>query len=165
MEAHSQMSPTEDRRSNGNDVVAEAIAVSKRANELRDKAIAQLLAQREQIDRDLQTLGHVASTIPNGNGDARQSPAAVVTKTAQVVQQARTTQFKKITLAQIGKLLLAEHGTLHGKDIEKLARAGGFKGGAKNFQNYMPVAFKRAGGFENIGGNKWRLNDTVKPQK
>ena len=152
------MSPTEDRRSNGNDVVAEAIAVSKRANELRDKAIAQLLAQREQIDRDLQTLGHVASTTSNGG-------TPTIARTAQAVQQARATQFKKSTMAQTGKLLLAEHGTLHGKDIEKLAKAGGFKGGTKNFQNYMPVAFKRAGGFENIGGNKWRLNDAVEPQK
>jgi hypothetical protein len=165
MEAHSEMSPTEDRQSNGNDVVAEAIAVSKRANELRDKAIAQLLAHREQIDRDLQTLGYAAVSAPTGNGSVGHPTAAIVTGAAQAVQQARTTQFKKSTLAQIGKLLLTEHGTLHGKDIERLAKAGGFKGGTKNFQNYMPVAFKRAGGFENIGGNRWRLNNTVEPQK
>ena len=157
------MSSTEDLRSSGNDVVAEAIAASKRATELRGAAITQLLAQREQINRDLKTLGHIESAIENGNGSATHSPE--ITRTGQVVQQARATQFKASTLAQIGKLLLAEHGTLHGKDLERLAKAGGFKGGTKNFQNYMPVAFKRAGGFENVGGNRWRLNDTVEPQK
>jgi hypothetical protein len=44
--------------------------------------------------------------------------------------------------------------------IEELARAGGFKGGTNNFQNYLPVALKRDGGFENIGGNTWRLKDS-----
>jgi hypothetical protein len=155
MEAHSEMSPTEDRRSNGNDVVAEAIAVSKRANELRDVAIAQLLARREQIDRDLQTLGYHAT--PNGAGPKCTEPAPAGTAARR---EFHSSQFKKLTLAQIGRLLLKEHGRLHGKEIERLARAGGFKSGTKNFQNYMPVAFKRDGGFENIGGNTWRLKET-----
>jgi hypothetical protein len=158
------MSSSEDLRLSGSDVVAEAIAASKRATELRGEAIAQLLAQREQIDRDLKTLGHVESAVKNGNSSSPAHPIET-TRTGQVTQQARATQFKASTLAQIGKLLLAEHGTLHGKDIEKLAKAGGFKGGTKNFQNYMPVAFKRAGGFENVGGNRWKLNDAVEPQK
>jgi len=154
------MSLMDDRRTNENDVVAEAIAASKKASELRDAAIARLLAQREQIDRDLQTLGYVESSTPSSNG-ARPAPMATITKAAQVVQQARTTQFKNLTLAQIGRMLLAEHGKLHGKDIERLARAGGFKGAVKNFQNYMPVAFKRDGGFENVGGNTWKLKEAT----
>src|ERR1035441_8096786 len=158
METYSDMSLLDDRRTNDNDVVAEAIAASKKASELRDAAIAQLLAQREQIDRNLQILGHVALTTPNGNG-ARDAPTTIITKAAQAVQQARTTQFKNLTLAKIGRRLLAEHGKLHGKEIERLAKAGGFKGGKENFQNYMPVAFKRDGGFENVGGNTWRLKD------
>ena len=40
------------------DVVAEAIAVTKRAGELRDAAIAQLLSQREEIDRTWDLLGY-----------------------------------------------------------------------------------------------------------
>lgn len=164
MEAYSEMSSTEDRMPNGNDVVAEAIAVSKRANELRDLAIAQLLAQREQIDRDLQTLGHVASTTPNGSG-TRNVPAATITRTTQAIQQARVTQFRNLTLAEVARILLKENGTLHGKEIERLAKAGGFKKGTNNFQNYMPVAFKRDGGFENVGGNTWRLKETAEQNK
>jgi hypothetical protein len=164
MEAYSEMSLLDDHRTNDHDVVAEAIAASKKANELRDAAIAQLLAQREQIDRDLQTLGYVPVPAPNSNG-ARHMPTSTVTRAAQVVQQARTTQFKNLTLAQIGRLLLREHGKLHGKEIEKLAKAGGFKGGKENFQNYMPVAFKRDGGFQNVGGNTWRLKETAEQAK
>lgn len=165
MEAHSEMSLLDDRRTNDNDVVAEAIAASKKANELRDAAIAQLLAQREQIDRDLQTLGHVVSPMPNGKGSGGHIPTAMVAASVQAAQHARTTQFKNLTLAQIGKLLLTQHGKLHGKEIEKLAKAGGFKGGKDNFQNYMPVAFKRAKIFENIGGNTWRLKETAEQAK
>src|ERR1017187_10806977 len=36
-------------------------------------------------------------------------------------------EFKDLTLAQIGKRLLGEHDTLHGSEIEKRAKAGGFK--------------------------------------
>src|ERR1035438_619473 len=144
------------------DVVAEAIAVGKRATELREAAIAQLLAQREKIDRDLQTLGYVA-IAPNGKG--AKNVAAIADKVALAVHQARTTKFRNLTLAQIGRLLLTEHGALHGKEIERLAKTGGFQGGTKNFQNYMPVAFKRDGGFENTGGNNWRLKETAAQQK
>jgi hypothetical protein len=150
------MTPAENTPSNSNDVVAEAIAVAKRANELRDLAIAQLLAQREQIDRNLETLGYRASL--NGSNAKR---TVVSRAEAAAPREFRSSQFRKLTLAQIGRVLLEDGGTLHGKDIERLARAGGFKGGTENFQNYMPVAFKRDGGFENIGGNNWRLKDAA----
>lgn len=155
------MSLLEDPKGAGHDVVAEAIAVTKRATELRDAAITQLLAQREQIDRDLQTLGYIASTAANGGGGKHSAMGALSAKAALAVHQARTTKFRNLTLAQIGRRLLEEHGALHGKEIERLAKAGGFKGGTKNFQNYMPVAFKRDGGFENTGGNNWRLKETA----
>ena len=158
MEAISKMSLLDDPKGTGNDVVAEAIAVTKRATELRDAAIAQLLAQLEQIDRDLQTLGYAPSTTPNGGGK-HSAVAALSAKAARAVHQVHTTRFRNLTLAQIGRRLLEEHGALHGKEIERLAKAGGFKGGTKNFQNYMPVAFKRDGGFENTGGNNWRLKE------
>jgi hypothetical protein len=164
MEAISTMNLLDDHKGASNDVVAEAIAVTKRATELRDAAIAQLLAQREQIDRDLQTLGHVASTAPNGSGGKHSVIAAPSANTPQDLR-ARTTKFRNLTLAQIGRRLLEEHGTLHGREIERLAKAGGFKGGTKNFQNYMPVAFKRDGGFENTGGNTWRLKQPEAQEK
>ena len=138
---------------NRNDVVTAAIEAKHHADEMRGEAIKHLLAQREQIDRDLKTLGYV----PNGHAPVRPQVIAVELPAHR--------KFKDLTMAEVGRILLAEHGTLHGKDIERLARAGGFTGGMNNFQNYMPIAFKRAGGFENIGGNRWKLNEEVKPQR
>jgi len=165
MGAISSMSLLDGPKGTDNDVVAEAIAITKRATELRDAAIAQLLAQRQRIDRDLLTLGHVAPASPSGVGGKHSAVAAVAERAASAVHQARTTKFRSLTLAQIGRLILEEYGSLHGKEIERLAKAGGFKGGTKNFQNYMPVAFKRDGGFENIGGNTWKLKGTVEQAK
>lgn len=72
-------------------------------------------------------------------------------------------EFKDLTLAQIGKRLLEEHGTLHGSEIEKRAKAGGFKSDSEHFQSYLAVAFKRVGGFENLGKNTWKLNPNIRP--
>ena len=153
------MSLLEERKPNGDDVVAEAIAASKRADELRDAAITQLLAQREQIDRDLHTLGF--RPLPNGNG----AKSEMLPVAPTVTREFRGSAFRKLTLAEVAKVLLKENGKLHGKEIERLAKAGGFKKGTNNFQNYMPVAFKRDGSFENIGGNTWRLKETAERAK
>jgi hypothetical protein len=142
------MNQTEEKKTNSSDMVAEAIAVAKKANELRGAAIEQLLAQREQIERDLQTLGYVPTATPSKN----EAKAHVATPPPE-----NSKRFKELTLAEVGHILLTENESLHGKEIERLAKAGGFKGGANNFQNYMPVAFKRAGTFMNIGGNTWKL--------
>jgi hypothetical protein len=144
-----------DLLSDRNDVVAAAIEAKRHADEMRGEAIKQLLAQREQIDRDLKTLGYAA----NGHMPARLLAPEVPTNAPA------NRRFRDFTLATIGRMLLTEHGTLHGKEIERRAKAGGFTGGTKHFQNYMPVAFKRAGGFENIGGNTWKLNEEVPPQR
>jgi hypothetical protein len=148
------MNQTENR----SDVVAEALAAAKKAGELTGAAITQLLAQREQIERDLKTLGY--SPEHNGNG-AKSDPASAAPKTAPAMPVRKSWRFKKMILADIGAALIREHGPLHGKKIEELAKAGGFKGGTKNFQNYMPVAFKRDGRFINIGGNTWKLKDAT----
>jgi hypothetical protein len=75
-------------------------------------------------------------------------------------------KFADLTLAQIGKQLLEEKGgTIHGSEIEKLAKAGGFKSTSEHFQSYLAVAFKRVGGFENLGKNTWKLNPNVPPGK
>jgi hypothetical protein len=65
--------------------------------------------------------------------------------------------FRKMTLAQAARELLAEHAVLHGKDIERLALEGGYRTASKNFQSTMVIAFQRDGGFENVGRNRWRL--------
>jgi hypothetical protein len=145
------------------DVVAEAIAYTKKAQELRGVAIEKLLEQREKIEQDLKTLGYVPKP-PSGNGVVRNTQKETKRADSQITEQPHVLhqkRFKDLTLAAIGRVLLGEHETLHGKEIERLAKAGGFKGGAKNFQNYMPVAFKRAGGFENIGGNTWKLKEST----
>lgn len=66
-------------------------------------------------------------------------------------------RFKKMTLVAAAKVLLLEYGQLHGKRIEQLVKAGGYRTRGKHFQNTMTVTFKRDGGFENVGGNTWRL--------
>jgi len=142
------------------DVVAEAIAASKKAEETRAAAIKELLARREQIDRDLKTLGYAPTQLPNINGASR--------TTREIVAPPPGTRyrFRNLSLAQIGRILLSEQTQLHGKEIERLAKAGGFPrgGSGKNFQNYLPMALKRAGGVENIGGNTWKLNAEVPPK-
>jgi hypothetical protein len=163
------MNQTEDLNVNRSDMVAEAVAQSKKADELRGAAIKHLLAQREQIEQDLKTLGY-ASATPNGSGALHQAEKRNTGIVPQVMDQQqeqppRSKRFRTLNLAAIGRILLSEHGTLHGKEIEKLAKVGGFKGGTNNFQNYMPVAFKRAGGFENVGGNRWKLNEDIAPQR
>lgn len=144
------------------DVVAEALAYTRKAEELRGAAIKQLLEQRERIEKDLKALGYSAS-LTNGSSSASPSFKADRGKGSGFAEaehaQQHTKRFKDMKLADIGRILLRERGILHGTDIEKLAKAGGFKGGANHFQNYMPVAFKRDGGFENIGGNKWKLKE------
>jgi hypothetical protein len=140
---------------NGNDVVAEALASAKKTAELRDAAITHLLAQREQIERDLKMLGYSAPIVSRNGSEIK--PAVPV---GSIDGRKR---FTDLTLAEIGRILLQESGPLHGKEIERRAKAGGFKGGTKSFQNYMPVAFKRAGGFQNTGGNNWRLNEEIAP--
>jgi len=61
-------------------------------------------------------------------------------------------RFKRLTIAEAGKVLLKERGVLHGKEIENLLIEGGYKSKSEKFQNTMVVAFRRDGGFENIGG-------------
>src|SRR6266404_816752 len=146
----SPMDQTEDRK----DVVADAIALSKQASELREVAITKLLEQREKIERDLKTLGF--------NGYAQHGSDAKPTAIVKPTTRSRR-NFKGLSLAEVGRALLQHGQALHGKEIERLAKESGFKGGTKNFQNYLPVAFKRAGGFENIGGNRWRLNEKIAP--
>ena len=93
-------------------------------------------------------LGYVPVPV---NGNANGTKASAQWKTEK--------RFRGLTLAQVGKILLSEHEKLHGREIELLAKAGGFKGAANHFQVYLPVAFKRDGGLENIGGNTWKLKE------
>ncbi len=146
------MDQKEDRNAREHDVVAEAIAAKEKAESLRATAIQQLLAQQQQITANLKALGY---TPTNGNGN---KSTHMLRDAAE--RQPRAKRFKDLKLAEIAKILLGDYGLLHGAKIEELAKAGGYTGGTANFQNYLPVALKRDGGFENIGGNTWKLKSS-----
>lgn len=80
------------------------------------------------------------------------------------VPKPRRLPFCNMTSAQAAKVLLIEHGQLHGKEIERRVKEGGYKTKARHFQQSLLSAFQRDGGFENIGGNVWKLkNATADP--
>jgi hypothetical protein len=66
-------------------------------------------------------------------------------------------RFRKKTLAEATRELLRDSGQLHGKEIEKLIKEGGYRSTAEHFQSSLAVALKRDGGFENVGENVWRV--------
>lgn len=146
------------------DVVTQALAAAKKADEMRGAAIKELLARQEQITRDLKSLGYTP-TEQNGLQNGRAIRSAPRTTAQAVTDRNAGRRFRDMTLSQVVKLLLEENEVLHGKQIETLAKTGGFERGTKNFQNYLPVALKRAGGFENVGGNRWRINESIQPQE
>jgi hypothetical protein len=145
------------------DVVAEALSAASKAEELKGAAIKQLLEQRSQIEMDLKSLGYTdGAASSNGTSKVPHLAHSAVT-TRQPSQLTQTRRFRDVILAEVARTLITENGRpLHGKEIERLAKAGGFTGGTNNFQNYLPVALKRDGGFENIGGNTWTLKETAK---
>lgn len=70
-------------------------------------------------------------------------------------------RFRKMTIAQAASIVLKEAGRpLHGKEIERRVKEGGYRSGAEHFQSTLFVAFRRNGGFENIGANTWRLKES-----
>lgn len=133
--------------------------------------LAKAVTIREKVklaDRIFETLGQcekiveqfiVTDMTGRENGNGRHNPPEQLAATRDTTGK----QFRGLKLADVGKLIIAERGTLHGKDIEAIAKAGGFKTGGSNFQSYLAVAFKREGGFENIGQNRWKLNESIPP--
>jgi hypothetical protein len=143
--------------------VAEAIKATKQAEVLKGSAIKKLLALREQIDADLKTLGYEPNRISDRNGQA------VVGRSGEpeLKRAAGPKPFRDMDLASVARIILQEHdgGPLHGKEIERLAKAGGYDKGGKHWQGYLGIALQRSGGFENIGLNRWRLNNQVAPKQ
>lgn len=149
--------PSASGRSANDDIVQKALSAAKQAEELKGAAIEKLLELRAQIERDLVTLGYHPAAPPATNGRAPKQ--ASPEKWSAPKRSVEGKPFKDLTLARVGRILLSEHGTMHGSEIERLAKQGGFKSKADRFQSYLAVAFKRDGGFENTGGNNWILND------
>lgn len=153
--------PNHESQSDSN-IVQQAIAAAKQAASLKEAAILKLLAMREQIENDLKTLGYEQG---NGNGNGN-SITSRVGRTADAIRPLGPKRFLESDLAEVARILLGEHNgeVLHGSEIEKLAKAGGYESTSQHFQSYLAIALQRAGGFENIGGNRWRLNDQIKPK-
>ncbi len=141
------------------DVVAEALSYARKAEELRGIAIKHLLEQQSQIENNLKALGHPLSTNGNGLNHKPITDNQKPDRPAQKEHLSSTKRFKDVKLAEIGRILLKEHKSLHGTEIEQLAREGGFKGSENHFQNYLRVAFGRDQGFEKIGRNVWKLKE------
>src|SRR5260370_13599359 len=100
----SPMDQTEDRK----DVVADAIALTKQASELREVAITKLLEQREKIERDLKTLGF--NGYAHHENDAK--PTAAIVKPTTHSRRS----FKGLSLAEVGRALVQHGQAIHGKD-------------------------------------------------
>jgi hypothetical protein len=68
-------------------------------------------------------------------------------------------RFRDKTVADGAAILLAEQGKLHGREIERLLKEGGYRSKSQFFQNVLDSTFKRDGRFRNVGGNTWELKE------
>jgi hypothetical protein len=68
-------------------------------------------------------------------------------------------RFRDLTLVEGAVILLTENGKLHGREIERRLKSGGYQSDAKFFQNMLDSTFKRDGRFKNVGGNTWELKN------
>ena len=127
---------------------------------------------REKVklaDRIFETLGEcerlverfITTELGTTNG-ARPSGQTPTTLTKAADEHVQSRRFRDLKLADVGRLLLKERGVLHGKEIERLAKEGGYKSGGEHFQSYLGTAFKREGDFENMGRNRWKLKEESK---
>jgi hypothetical protein len=153
-------------------VVAEALDLKKRAGEFRERAIKELLNQRRQIDANLKALDYddteddrtPQAILQPLEAAERNGPGHKLNGHAKSAATVTSKRFRNMSLADIARILLHEHQTLHGTEIEEMAKAGGFQSAMENLQNYLPVALRRVGGFRNIGKNTWRLDASVEPK-
>lgn len=145
-------------------LVTEAIKAAKQAQELKDAAIKRLLFLREQIDAGLNTLGY-EPIQEFGRMGRNGTPHPTVSHESELKRPPGPKPFSDMDLASVARIILREHngGPMHGKEIERIAKAGGYAKGGAHWQGYLGIALKRAGGFENIGMNRWKLNDQVAP--
>ncbi len=143
------------------DIVHKALTAAKQAEELKGAAISRLLELRSQIDVDLKTHGYIPLLAITKNGSAKNHGQTTD------VEQKRSIDgkaFKDMTLAEASRKVLSEYGTIHGAELERILKQGGLRNNVARFQGYLAVALKRDGGFENIGGNTWKLRDAKTPE-
>jgi hypothetical protein len=68
-------------------------------------------------------------------------------------------RFSDKTMSEAAAVLLAEKKQLHGREIERLLKEGGYRSKSQFFQNVLEATFKRDGRFRNVGGNIWELKE------
>ena len=108
----------------------------------------------QQVERFVvQEIGQSFSSVETFKGKA--------VKSTNGVTQENSGRFEQLSIAEGAKILLREHGVLHGKDIERLLKSGGYTSNSKKFQTTMVVALMRDGGFVNIGKNRWKLKEAA----
>lgn len=136
-----------------------------RATSVREKVrladrIFEALGECEQLVENFIVTG-LAGTNGSKKSNQSEEPKTGMASDTRTATGTTSKQFKNMTLADVGRDLLKERGVLHGKEIETLAKSGGFKSNASNFQSYLAVAFKRDGGIVNIGKNRWKLKEAA----
>jgi hypothetical protein len=122
---------------------------------LADRIFGTLSECESLVERFITT--ELAGT--NGNRSRTQAKSVPQQGSHNADACIQTKRFRKMTLGQIGRMLLKERGVLHGKEIERLAKEGGYKSKGKHFQSSLATAFKREGNFENMGRNRWKLKE------
>jgi len=156
---HKSDSPLTHGGVNVPDMFKEADELQQKADALREQAIQSLIARRQALLAECQTINEQLQK--NGYLDSNGTHNRVnghAPKTHGPSQK----RFATMKLADIGVTLLKEYESLHGTEIEQMAKAGGFKSKTDQFQNLLQVTFKRHGGFRNVGKNTWRLTEHFK---
>lgn len=158
--AEAQTPPT--RVEQQENFLTRALTAMKDAETARNAAIAKLLATRESLEQRYKSkLEQIHREHRELNEKIEQGLLQLKYRAPSpatpVVPQAGPKRFQNLGLTVVGQILLQECGELHGFDIERLAKEGGFTTTTKNFQSLLATSFKRAGIFKNIGGNTWRL--------
>jgi hypothetical protein len=108
-----------------------------------------------EIEQRVETF--VVKEIGQSNGSINTLKSKVVESSGETPN--KNGRFADLSIAGAAKILLKEHGVLHGKEIEKLLTTGGYLSNSKKFQTTMVVALRRDAGFVNIGGNRWKLKE------
>lgn len=72
---------------------------------------------------------------------------------------AKGVRFRNTTFIEASLVLLKEHGILHGKELENLLKANGYRSKAKHFQSIVRTSLSKDERFKAIGGNRWKLKE------
>jgi hypothetical protein len=114
----------------------------------------------EQIEKAVEKFVVDEIGSHNGTGSTSQAiPTAAASAVSAEPPKPALHRFSGSTLADAVRVLLTEDSQMHGSQIEKTVKAQGYISSADKFQVVLRNTLMRDGGFENIGGNVWRLRN------